>query len=324
MHSTRSTEALQFIRKLRGGSQPILASGSDGFQYVVKFFDNLQGPNVAFNDAVGTELYRLLGFPVPEWRVIYVSDEFIDQNPGCWIEMPNGMRKPRGGWCFGSRYIGLSHSRLFEIIPRRYFDQIENRRDFWLAWVVDVLCGHSDNRQVICLERAAGCLEALFIDHGHLLSGADGAASPVIWAPRYLDLEIYPSVSVEDADRIYRILEHLSLTAIEEVVYALPQEWRTPSALSGLDLFIARKSNLAGLNNVIRALFGLWECEKTERERRFTQNATRFGRTKLPSQVPEPEIEQSNCGAGDLTRGKRWRGPEDFFALCSQTAHCGH
>jgi len=47
----------QFIRKVRGGSQAILAKASDGRMYVVKFRNNHQGPNQLFNECMGTELY---------------------------------------------------------------------------------------------------------------------------------------------------------------------------------------------------------------------------------------------------------------------------
>ncbi len=56
----------QYVRNLRGGSQPILARASDGFLYVVKFANNLQGPNLLFNESAGSELYLACGLPIPE------------------------------------------------------------------------------------------------------------------------------------------------------------------------------------------------------------------------------------------------------------------
>src|ERR1017187_5416922 len=95
----------QYIRKLRGGSQPILAEASDGHTYVVKFANNLQGPNVLFNESAGSELYCAFGLPVPEWRPVTASEDFLDKNPDCWMQTPEGRLRPASGLCFGSRFL---------------------------------------------------------------------------------------------------------------------------------------------------------------------------------------------------------------------------
>ena len=65
--------AVRFIRKMRGGSQPILVEASDRNLYVVKSQDNLQGRNVLFNEVVGSEMFRQVGLPGPERALIYLS-----------------------------------------------------------------------------------------------------------------------------------------------------------------------------------------------------------------------------------------------------------
>src|ERR1035437_4051960 len=142
MGQDKRVEALLHIRKLRGGSQPILIRASDGFFYVVKFLNNPQGSNLLFNEALGTEIFRGAGLPVPEWRTIYLSEEFLDHNPECWIETEQGRRRPTAGLCFGSRFLSLRNTSSFEIIPGQSFSRIRNRMDFWTAWVLDAICGH--------------------------------------------------------------------------------------------------------------------------------------------------------------------------------------
>ena len=153
MDQYKSVQALLHIRKLRGGSQPILVRANDGFFYIVKFLNNLQGSNLLFNKALGTELFRRAGLLTPEWRPVHISDDFLDRNPACWMETEDGPRRPKAGWCFGSRYLSLKNSALFEILPYGSFSRIGNRRDFWTAWVLDAFCGHADNRQALFLER---------------------------------------------------------------------------------------------------------------------------------------------------------------------------
>ena len=111
----------QFIRKVRGASQAILARASDGKLYVVKFRNNRQGPNLLFNECMGTELYLQAGLPVPSWRPMVLTSQFTDRNPGCWIETPNGHVRPEPGLCFGSRFLGGGDIRLFEILPGNSF-----------------------------------------------------------------------------------------------------------------------------------------------------------------------------------------------------------
>ena len=128
-----------FVRKLPGGSQSILARACDGFQYVVKFANNLQGPNLLFNESAGSELYRACGLPVPEWRPIEVSDSFLDKNPDCWMQTEKGYLRPASGLCFGSRFLGGNDKRLFEILPGSMFNRVHNQVNFWLAWLIDVM-----------------------------------------------------------------------------------------------------------------------------------------------------------------------------------------
>src|SRR5208337_4281241 len=139
----------EYIRNLRGGSQPILALASDGFLYVVKFLNNPQGPNVLFNEIAGSELYRACGLAVPEWRSLLLSDSFIDKNPESWMQTPEGRLRPTAGLCFGSRFMVGDGKRLIEFLPRSSFRRVRNRTSFWLAWLIDVCAEHTDNRQAI-------------------------------------------------------------------------------------------------------------------------------------------------------------------------------
>src|ERR1700679_3063217 len=124
----------QYVRSLRGGSQPILARASDGFQYVVKFANNLQGPNLLFNESAGSELYLACGLPVSEWTPLRIADSFLDSNPECRTQTPEGRLRPASGLCFGSLFLGQDDKRLLEILPASMFDLIRNQTSFGLAW----------------------------------------------------------------------------------------------------------------------------------------------------------------------------------------------
>ncbi len=222
------------IRKLRGGSQPILVHASDGLYYVVKFIDNPQGPNVLFNESMGTELYRACKLPVPSWKPLMVTDSFLDKNPSCWFETVEGRLRPNSGLCFGSEFLGGDRKRLLEILPGTSFKRIRDRINFWLAWLLDICAEHADNRQAVFVEDVGGWLDAFFIDHGHLFGGAEGRRQVPIRASRYLDPRIHSDICYEN------ILSHLfALTALDvdrlwHCVAALPEEWKSVSAVSSL------------------------------------------------------------------------------------------
>jgi hypothetical protein len=298
MGHRKCTEALEFIQKLRGGSQPILVKASDGFLYVVKFLDNLQGPNVPFNEALGTQLFRQAGLPAPEWSLVQISEDFLNRNPECWLETEHGWRRPKEGLCFGSRFLNSKNGSLFEILPQSYFSRIRNRRDFTKAWVLDVLCGHSDNRQAIFVQGQTKWLEAHFIDHGHLFGGADGLASPVFWASQYLDPDIYGIAGVEDAWDIENSLHEIDLTALADTIDTLPSAWKTAEALCRFELFRQRMSDPLRLRNTIHLILGLWDRAGESYDRDLSQSAAGPRRTNLYTKISKADVFARNGGRG--------------------------
>src|SRR6266436_1977329 len=97
--------AVQFIRKMRGGSQPALVRCNDGKFYVVKFSNNLQGPNVLANEVLGNELLKTFDLPTPQWRPVFVSNSFIKENAGVYFETPSGNSPIESGLHFGSEFL---------------------------------------------------------------------------------------------------------------------------------------------------------------------------------------------------------------------------
>jgi hypothetical protein len=73
-----------------GGSQPALIRCNDGKLFVVKFLNNLQGPNVLANEVLGNELLKTFDLPTPEWKAISISNSFVKENPGMYFETCSG------------------------------------------------------------------------------------------------------------------------------------------------------------------------------------------------------------------------------------------
>src|SRR6185312_9067294 len=79
--------AVQHIRRMRGGSQAHLIRASDNNLYVTKFQNNPQHIRVLASEYLGSRLGSLLGLPMPEVRIMEVSEWLITNTPALCIEV---------------------------------------------------------------------------------------------------------------------------------------------------------------------------------------------------------------------------------------------
>jgi hypothetical protein len=282
----------KFIRSLRGGSQPFLAQASDGLQYVVKLIDNQQGPNLLFNESAGSELYRACGLSVPEWTPLTISDSFLDNNPDCWMLSPNGRFRPATGLCFGSRFLGENGNRLLEILPGTSFRRVRNYAHFWLAWLIDVCAGQTDNRQAIFVQDSEGWLNAHFVDHGHLFGGPRAGPKKNFIASRYLDPRIYLRVPSEELLEFKRVVLTLDSDKLWKQIDLIPADWTQTSALSGFADCIQRLAKPRLVQNVLDTITDAQE------QRRATEPGNSGGERKPPTAVLRPEVHDPAFGRG--------------------------
>lgn len=229
----------------------MLARASDGLLYVVKFANNLQGTNLLFNEGMGTELYAAFGLPVPHWKPLEVTNSFIAQNCACWMETPTGFLRPTPGLCFGSRFLGDEGMRLFEILPGSYFSRVENAADFWLAWLLDIAAEHADHRQAIFREERNGWLGAVFIDHGHMFGGPKAEHHGPFGTSRYLDLRIYPHITEPLMVKLSKTRGRLDADGLWRRMQALPDDWKTDSALQSFATCLDRLASARFVESVL-------------------------------------------------------------------------
>jgi hypothetical protein len=289
--------ATRYFRNLRGGSQPILAEASDGLAYVVKFTNNLQGANLPFNEGIGSELYSAFGLAGPGWRPILVNDSFLDHNPDCWMQTPEGSLRPTAGLCFGSRFLGGNSVRLLEILPGTSFKRVSNRKSFWLAWMIDICARHVDNRQAIFLEDVKGRLKAFFVDHGHLFGGPKGGERQHFLGSRYLDPRIYQDASSLHLLNLQKVARCLDADRLWKQIDGLPDEWKTTSAIEGFAQCLDRLSTTKLLQNVVDTM-----VDVHDRTHGFERSPSRRGRKApfgvLCSGVQNTKLEHSMLGGG--------------------------
>jgi hypothetical protein len=167
--------AVQFIRKMRGGSQPALIRCNDDKLYVVKFFRNQQGPNLLANEVLGNELLHTCNLPTPPWRPVFVSARFLKQNSDVSFETTLGNSSIESGLHFGSEFLGGEKTgQAYEWLPKGLNSRVINREDFLGIHIFDIWANHCDHRQALFTTREGNAsFRAVFIDNGHLFGGPD-------------------------------------------------------------------------------------------------------------------------------------------------------
>jgi len=314
MNRTEAVQAKQFVRRLRGGSQPVLIEASDGLLYVVKFHNNFQGPNLLFNEVVGTELFKMAGLPVPAWRPISISERFLQTTPECWMEAERGLIKPQAGICFGSRFLEQQENRVFEILAGGYFSRVKARENFWTAWVLDVLAENTDNRQALFLEEGTRKLSAWFIDHGHLLGGARGTEVPWYRASRYIDPRVYTEAGAQDAEAVEATIRRISLQKLADRVMQLPEQWKTTSSLLRFGRLIERLGNQKTVSSIAQFVLGMTESLREEARSRESELKTGYLRfrsegTGVRAPLPAPSGHRIAAGTDSFVCTTKRRGP---------------
>ena len=221
--------ANKFIRKMRGGSQAILVQGDDGEYVVVKMLGSPQGANILANEFIGSAVAFAAGLPVVPGGFVYLSNDFIDKNPGLWFETPLGRRRPDAGIHFGSAFWGeiVGPNRPTDYISRSRVAAIQNRSAFLGMNVLDVWASHQDHRQAIFRASDDGRgLNACFVDHGHMFGGPSWNFSTHRGVTYHLEPSLYSGLlqPAAVADWISHYEEVLP-KALAHAISLVPSKW---------------------------------------------------------------------------------------------------
>ena len=118
--TVRKVEAIEFIRRMRGGSQPFLMGCDDGETYVVKFSNNPQHVRILANEMLASRLATLIQLPVPDRAFVQVSQNLISGTPLLKFETAGHEEQCAAALHFGSRFPGVSSQTLVaDFLPVR-------------------------------------------------------------------------------------------------------------------------------------------------------------------------------------------------------------
>jgi hypothetical protein len=232
--------AVQLVRKMRGGAQAHLLEADDGHYYVVKFRNNPQHRRVLINEWIASTFLQYLQVAAPETAIVRLTPEFIAANPEVSMALGDNRRPAEPGWHFGSRYPGdPNRVAVYDFLPDALLDRIENRNEFLGVLVFDKWTGNADARQSIFLRARlreyvptfqghalrVGFL-ALMVDHGYIFNGPhwEYADSPLMGL--YFRPTVYSRVTGWDhfqpwLDRVLNFPEEV----VDDALAKMPAEW---------------------------------------------------------------------------------------------------
>src|SRR5579862_4732238 len=120
-----TTEAVQHIKRMRGGAQSHLMRCEDGHYYVVKFRNNPQHERVLANEFLATRLAEIVNLPVPVTQVVEVKAWLVEHTDELTILLSGREIRVEAGLQFGSRYVvSPVQGEVFDFLPPEKLDRV--------------------------------------------------------------------------------------------------------------------------------------------------------------------------------------------------------
>ncbi len=227
----RRVVAVEYVRRMRGASQPFLLRCDDGGLYVVKFRNNPQHVRILANELLAASLARLIGLPAPLPAIVEVPAEMLEKSAKLEFQIGSRNEPCLPGAQFGSRYpAGSEALRVVDFLPDRLLRRVPSVESLFIgAYVFDKWTCNCDGRQVIFFrsdEREDRAYSAALIDHGFCFNDGEWnfPDSPIrSFYPRRI---VYESVrGLRSFEPYLSRVENLEAREIKECVEAIPGEW---------------------------------------------------------------------------------------------------
>ncbi|MGH9398299.1 MAG: HipA family kinase [Terriglobia bacterium] len=231
-------QAVEFVRPMRGGSQPWLLRCEDGSYYVVKFRDNPQHVRVLANEMLAGLLAQFIGLPTATPAYIEVADALADSTRNAAGPPVHTSCVPTGpssgfssGLHFGSRFPGNPAETLaVEFLPDRILRAVQNLREAFLgALVFDKWTCNCDGRQMVFYRQPSGRgrgYTACLIDHGFCFNDGEWSFPDSAIRSLYPRRLVYESVrSVESFDPFLSRIENLKEAELAACAREIPPDW---------------------------------------------------------------------------------------------------
>jgi hypothetical protein len=227
-------QAREFVRRMRGASQPWLVRCEDGENYVVKFQNNPQHARVLANEMLASRLARRVGLPAAAPAFVEVPCSLLSGNPPLTFEVGERREPIRPGLQFGSRFPGVPGQTLVvDFLPDRLLRRVRDLTTAFLGGLVfDKWTCNCDGRQVI-FHRPAGDEGAVYsvamIDQGFCFNDGDWTFPDSPLRGIYPRRLVYEAVTGLDSfEPFLSRIENFTLGELELCANGIPADWCDP------------------------------------------------------------------------------------------------
>ena len=228
MDGLEHIDAVQHVRKMRGGAQAHLLRASDNHFYVTKFQNNPQAVRILTNEYLATKLGQALGLPMPEVRIIDVSEWLTQNSPELKIDLGLVPVACASGLQFGSRYVANPlEAIVFDYLPEAMLTRIVNWQDFPRVLAFDKWTGNSDGRQAVFVKHPMERrYRAVFIDQGYCFNADEWNFPDSPLRGAHARSSVYERVTGwEDFEPTLSGIEQIDQEAIWNIAREIPPEW---------------------------------------------------------------------------------------------------
>ena len=226
--------AREFVRRMRGASQPWLVRCEDGATYVVKFQNNPQHARVLANEMLASRLAQLIGLPVAVPAFVDVPRSLLGSNPQLAFDVGERREPIRPGIQFGSRFPGIPGEILVaDFLPDRLLRRVKDlNRTFLGAFVFDKWTCNCDGRQVIFHRPAddeGSSYSVAMIDQGFCFNDGDWTFPDSAIRGIYPRRLVYEKVKgMESFEPFLSRIENLTAGELGECTLGIPSKWCEP------------------------------------------------------------------------------------------------
>jgi len=221
-------EAVQHVRRMRGGAQSHLMRAADGYFYVVKFQNNPQHTKVLANELLATRLAEHVGLPVPATAIIEIDDWLIQNTPELRVEGAGSSALCHSGLQFGARFVCDPYEgQVFDYLPESMFERVKNRESFAGMLVLDKWLGNANGRQAVFWKKNGDRkYRVTFIDQGYCFNAGEWTFPDLALHGVYYRNFVYQHVrGWESFDPWLSRIENLNPKIIREIAGDIPPEW---------------------------------------------------------------------------------------------------
>ncbi|MGA3211605.1 MAG: HipA family kinase [Terriglobales bacterium] len=223
-------QAVQHVRRMRGGAQAHLMRAGDDQYYVVKFQNNPQHVRVLANEFLASRLAIEIGLPVPAAEIVEVDSWLIANSPELTILLSGRSIPCQHGLQFGSRYVvnpASDAAQVFDFLPETMIDKVKDLKTFAGMLAFDKWTANANGRQAAFWKKARERKYTVsFIDQGYCFNAGEWTFVDSPLRGVYARNHVYAGVTGwESFEPWLSRIEEIGKPLLDEIAGAIPTDW---------------------------------------------------------------------------------------------------